>query len=211
MKKFVLVLYLLLPLFFIGCAQREIKNIDSQGKNIICFGDSITSGEGASPGKDYPTILAQNLSWPVINAGSPGDTTQNALNRLTSDVLDKDPLLVIVILGGNDFLMKIPMEETFNNLDRIVKIIQEKGAIVALGEMRAGIIMRRYSSGYRRIAKRYRCLLIPDLLEGIIDNPNLKDDYIHPNDAGYKALASKILKVIQPVLEKNRLVVRKKR
>jgi hypothetical protein len=31
---------------FSGCAQKDIVNLDSRGKNIICFGDSISFGYG---------------------------------------------------------------------------------------------------------------------------------------------------------------------
>lgn len=72
-----------------GCAKREIKNIDSKGKTIICFGDSITFGYGANPGEDYPSALAKMVSVPVINAGIDGDTSTEALKRLDSDVLER--------------------------------------------------------------------------------------------------------------------------
>jgi acyl-CoA thioesterase-1 len=187
----------------VGCAKKEITNINSRGKNIICFGDSLTSGEGAGEGEDYPSILAENLSMPVINAGKPGDTTFEALKRLKTDVLDQSPLLVILEFGGNDFLQKISPSETFKNLEEMIRKIQEKGAIVAIAEVRAGVILAGYSKEYRRLAKKYHTILIPDILGGILTNPDLKSDYIHPNAEGYKVMAEKVLKVIQPVIQKN--------
>jgi len=53
---FILVFILLLPGIY---SRREIKNISSKGKNIICFGDSITFGYGVNPGEDYPAALAK--------------------------------------------------------------------------------------------------------------------------------------------------------
>ncbi len=195
--------YSLLVTLFLGCAQREVKNIDSLGKNIICFGDSLTTGEGAEPGNDYPSILAKQISLPVINAGESGDTTYNALKRLQVDVLEKRPLVVIIVLGGNDFLKKIPLEETFKNLEIIVKMIQDAGAITVLAELHSGIILSGYSKGYRRIARKHKAVLIPELLDGIINKPILKSDYIHPNTAGYKIMAERITKAIQPIIQLN--------
>ncbi len=86
---------LLLMTFLTGCAKREIKNIDSKGKNIVCFGDSVTFGYGAEPGGDYPSALTKMISIPVINAGIDGDTSTEALKRIKFDVLGRDPLLVI--------------------------------------------------------------------------------------------------------------------
>ena len=73
------------------------------GQTIICFGDSLTEGVGAESGEDYPSVLSRELGLPVINAGQRGDTTAEALARISDAVLSKNPRLVIVLLGGNDF------------------------------------------------------------------------------------------------------------
>ena len=83
----------------VGCAKREVKNIDSKGENIICFGDSITYGYGVKPGEDYPTDLAALVRHPVINAGIDGDSSPEAIQRLEDDVLQRHPLLVIIEFG----------------------------------------------------------------------------------------------------------------
>ena len=67
--------------------QPPIKNPRPAGENIVCFGDSLTYGTGASQGMDYPTQLSRLIGRPVINAGIPGDTTATALARLERDVL----------------------------------------------------------------------------------------------------------------------------
>ena len=95
-----------------GCAENKIKNIDSHGGNIICFGDSITFGYGAEKGEDFPRALSKMLDIPVINSGLDGDDTISALKRLENDVLDRDPLLVVIEFGGNDFLRKVALEAT---------------------------------------------------------------------------------------------------
>ena len=177
--------------------ERNIKNIGSHGSNIICFGNSLTSGAGASPGNDYPSILAKHIEFPVINAGEAGNTTEDALKRIDQDVLNQDPRLVIVEFGGNDFLRGIPKEKTLKNLDTIVKRIQEAGATVVLIEVRTALIGEAYLSGFKKIAKQRGTILIADILRGILSNPNLKDDYIHPNDEGYQIMAARILNRIK--------------
>ncbi|MBL7131372.1 MAG: arylesterase [Candidatus Omnitrophica bacterium] len=202
-KKFLFYLLCLFLIFFSGCTQ-EIKNIDSKGRNIICFGDSITAGSGAGEGEDYPSLLAKELSLPVINAGSSGETTFGALKRLQRDVLEKDPLLVIVEFGGNDFLQKIPPKKTFDNLDKIVTEIQNHGAIVVIAEVRAPIFMNEYKKGFRIIAKKRKAVLMPNLLSGILDHPSLKSGSIHPNKEGYKIISERVLDIIQPIIQENR-------
>ncbi|MBV8200863.1 MAG: arylesterase, partial [Acidobacteria bacterium] len=101
-----------------GC--RRPPNLDSPGSAIVCLGDSITSGVGASEGHAYPDVLAASLGREVINDGVPGDTAADGLGRLPQ-VLAQDPWLVIVELGGNDILRQVPSERTEEALDGIVR------------------------------------------------------------------------------------------
>jgi acyl-CoA thioesterase I len=101
-KLLVIALFCFSVIALMGCARKEIRNLDSQGVNIICFGNSLTFGYGANPGEDYPSILAKLINAPVINAGIDGDDTSIALKRIESDCLDREPLLVIIELCGND-------------------------------------------------------------------------------------------------------------
>lgn len=195
--------FLLLSVFPSGCAKREINNIDSNGKNIICFGDSITFGYGAEPGSDYPNVLSKMLDIPVFNAGIDGDTSTEALRRLESDVLDKDPLLVIIEFGGNDFLRKIPREETLKNISKMVDSMQNKGAMVAIADISAGMLLKEYHTAFSRLAREKQAIFIPRILSGVITNPNLKSDFIHPNADGYKMIAERIYLAILPYLKKN--------
>jgi lysophospholipase L1-like esterase len=185
-----------------SCAKQEIKNQDSKGKNIICFGDSITFGYGVQPGEDYPSALAKIVSYPVINMGIDGDTSIEALKRLKSDVLDREPLLVLVEFCGNDFLRKIPNEVTINNVREMVEQIQARGAMVAIVDISAGMFLSEYRAAFRKLAKEKKALFIPGILSGIITNPSMKSDFLHPNDKGYRMIADKIHLAIKPYLGK---------
>lgn len=186
-----------------GCAKREIKNIDAKGKNIVCFGDSITFGYGANPGEDYPTALAKMTEIPVINAGIDGDTTTEAIRRLKADVLNRKPLLVIIEFGGNDFLRKIPKEVTIKNVKEMIDKVQEKGAMVALADISAGLFLKEYRQAFADIAREKKTIFIPAILNGVITNPSLKSDFIHPNGNGYKMIAQRIYRAILPYLNQN--------
>jgi len=191
--------------FISGCAKYEIKNIDSQGKNIICFGNSITFGYGVQTGEDFPSQLAKKLDIPVINAGKDGDTSSDALGRLEEDVLEKEPLLVIIEFGGNDFLKKIPLSITLENINKMVEKILAKKAMVALVDISTEMLLTDYYSRYKRLAKNKGLIFIPRLLKGIITNPQLKSDFIHPNAGGYKIIAERIYQIIIPYLNQNKL------
>lgn len=170
----------------------KVTNLDSRGSATIAFGDSLTYGFGANEDESYPAHLAAMLKMPVINAGVNGDTTESALARLDDDVLSRNPRMVIVGLGGNDFLRGTPMSTTEANLREIVRRIQKSGAMVVLLGFRFPTLGTDYGTMYERVAEDERCLLVPDVLDGIMADQNLKSDEIHPNAAGYALIAERV-------------------
>ncbi len=185
-----------LLIFLAGCGY-AVRNLDSEGKEIICFGDSITAGVGALEGEDYTSFLSALLGKDVLNAGICGDTTQDALKRLGKDVLSKDPYLVIVELGGNDFLQKVPREVTLRNLKKIISRIQGQGIMVALADVSCGLILKGYRKDFKKLARDSGSIFIPNLLKEILNKPSLRYDYIHPNENGYKIMAERVYRAIK--------------
>ncbi len=174
-----------------GC-QPLIANRDSRGTCVVCFGDSLTAGYGATSGNDYPSLLSKKISLPVINDGVSGNTTADALARLDGDVLIHHPKLVIVTLGANDYFHAVPEEETLANMTKIIEKIQAHGAMVVWTEVRMSVIGDPYLDDFSAVARREHILLIPNILQGISDHPQYKSDQIHPNDAGYAIMTDRI-------------------
>jgi acyl-CoA thioesterase I len=191
-----------------GCMQSDIANIDSRGTHVICFGDSISQGFGASPKTAYPAYLAQLMRLPVVNAGIEGDTSAGALKRIQTDVLVREPLLVIVEFGANDFLTKTPLEETRDNIESIIKKCQEQGAIVALADVSNTHLMPEYGPMFRALSRAYKTIYIPNLLDHIYDNARLKSDYFHPNASGYQIVAQRVYRAILPYLNQNAMLTK---
>ena len=179
----------------------KIRNLHSAGESIICFGDSLTEGVGASAGEDYPSALSRQLGSPVINAGVRGDTTTAALERLADEVLNKNPRLVIVLLGGNDFLRQRSRRETRQNLEEIVRRVQAHGAMVVIAGIRLGVFGDDYGEIFEQTAKQFGALYIPQVMKGILTNSSLRSDPIHPNGAGYRLIADRIVDKIKPLLQ----------
>jgi lysophospholipase L1-like esterase len=170
----------------------KVVNLASRGSNIIAFGDSLTAGYGASPGEDYPSRLSTLINAPVLNAGASGDTTDMALARIDRDVLSRDPRIVIVGLGGNDFLRGIDISVTEATLRTIIRKIHGAGAMVVLLGFRFPSLSVNYEDMYARVARDEGCLLIRGPLRGILTDPALKSDEIHPNARGYQLMAERL-------------------
>jgi len=191
-----------LPVILIfGCARYEVKNIDSAGRDIICFGNSITAGLGVSREDSYPLVLSELTGYPIINSGRSGDTSSDGLKHLEKGVLSYQPRLVIIEFGGNDFLRRVPLDHTINNIRAMVEQIQARGSMVAIADVSSGVIMSNYRKRYKNLARQTQAIFIPNLLEGIINNPSLKQDTIHPNAGGHRIIAERIYKAIKPYLK----------
>lgn len=184
-----------------GPCYEDAANLDTPNQGIVCLGDSLTRGYGATAGNSYPEQLARILGEPVVNAGIDGNTSGDALERLERDVLSYSPRLVIVLLGGNDFLQQIPREETIANLDRIVAQCVAAGSIVVVVHLKAGFLSNPYRDGFESIAERHGAVFVPRILKGIFGKPSLMTDQIHPNDRGYALMAERIAEVVVPLLE----------
>ena len=183
-----------------GTSFDHVTHLANPNTAIVCFGDSLTRGHGASPGMDYPAQLGALLGAQVINAGQDGDTTASALKRL-DDVLGEAPRLVIVGLGGNDILQKRPKSETMADLDTIVRTIVNSGAMVVLVHAKFGLFDDPYRDGIDEIAARHGAAVAYDVLADILARPSRMSDQIHPNDAGYALMAERIHEVVGPLLE----------
>jgi acyl-CoA thioesterase-1 len=195
---------LALLLIVSGCRSERfdtVRNIGSVGDTIVCFGDSLTEGVGAEAREEYPTILSRLLGIGVLNAGHRGDTTAQALERIHGSVLSKNPRLVILLLGGNDFLRQVPTGETRQNLKEIVRQIQAHGAMVAIAGIKLGFFTDEYGPIFEETAAEFGAIYIPQVMKGIFNDTKLRSDQIHPNSAGYRLIAERIAERIKPLLD----------
>ena len=159
---------------------------------IVAFGDSLVEGIGASHANDWVSLLSNRYAVPLINQGKKEDTTRSAQARLEHDVLHHDPLLVILLLGGNDIIFRIPKKETFSNLGTMIDRIQTHGAGVLLVGVRGGILADAFEGHFQDLAEKKTIPFIANVLEGILDDTRLMSDQLHPNDAGYRMIADRI-------------------
>ncbi|OGG57719.1 hypothetical protein A2765_06525 [Candidatus Kaiserbacteria bacterium RIFCSPHIGHO2_01_FULL_56_24] len=184
--------------YFLGA--QEVRNYPSGGTDIIAFGDSLIAGVGASPGRDFVSLLSQKIGQPIVNLGVSGDTAAGGLARL-SELDAYNPKVVIVLFGGNDYLRRVPQAQTFENLTEIVGSIQAKGAIVLLLGIRGGLLNDRFDTEFKRLRNTHDTAYVSDVLDGLLGKREYMSDEIHPNDAGYARIAERVYPVLAPLLK----------
>lgn len=171
------------------------------GSTVLALGDSLTAGYGASQGADYPAQLAQITGWKVINGGVSGDTSEQALARLP-DLMKHSPQLVIVSIGGNDFLRKRPESETRANISKIlnqIKAARVPAVLVAIPYFTTGALFGSVSEHplYDDLAKEHDVPLLKGAWADILGDKDLKSDQIHGNDKGYRQFAEEMAQFLK--------------
>lgn len=198
MKRLVLILLLLLAAC--GSDQPKYTAIPA-GATVLILGDSLSYGTGANlganKGEDYPALLAKTTGWNIINEGVPGETTAGGLARLPDLLEVYQPKLLIVELGGNDFLHQTSPIETKQNLNSILALAKAQGiqailvAIPEISPFKAAVGSLSDHPLYEKLAKETNTPLIADVFSGVLSDRELKADQIHANAKGYAVVSEK--------------------
>jgi acyl-CoA thioesterase-1 len=179
-----------------ACGRKPRHALVPAGATVLAFGDSVTFGTGAAPGEDWPTRLAAATGWQVVNAGVPGDTAEAALSRLPALLAQHRPALVIIEIGGNDFLRRRSAAEVKADVRALVQSGKASGAQVVLVAVPAlsllAAVAGRPSDAplYAELADEEQVALVPDVFSDVLGDAALRADPIHPNAAGYRQMAA---------------------
>ena len=194
-QRFLLALF---SIYLLAACERA-PTLPKLGPNdvIVAFGDSLTQGTGASTDTAYPTVLSSMIGHPVINAGVPGETTAEALQRLPEVLAEHHPKLVLLCLGGNDMLRKQAAAATENNLRALIKTIRASGASVILIGVPEPKLFGGAPAFYGAIAKDMKLPYEGEIFNDVLKDPSLKSDPIHANAAGYRKVAERLADVLK--------------
>lgn len=138
------------------------------------------------------------------NYGVPGDTTAGAKARLAAALDETQPKLVILEIGGNNFLRRRPAAEVKQNIRNMLQTIKQKGITVLLVAVPRFSLMGAAVGSlpdvelYAELAaeENVPLPLAPETFADVLSDPALKSDQIHPNAAGYRQLAEGIAAIL---------------
>ena len=194
---------------------------ENDAKNIICFGDSLTSCGGKN-GR-YSDMLQKSLpAYKFINSGKGGDTIGGGLARLETAVLRHRARYLIIGLGANDYWRRQRslnvLKKDYDTILCRCRAAGMKFVIISCfgneklpeGEIvefdKAGIPHAHYAAGLaiieRELAKKYQAEYVPDMQCGITPKGrrDLWSDSNHPNAAGNRIVADTILPKLRKIL-----------
>jgi acyl-CoA thioesterase-1 len=219
--------FLCAAIFFAACdapqAKRQTNSsakkplatpqIKSDKPKIVAFGDSLTAGFGLLEKESYPYLLQEKLKadgydYEVVNAGVSGDTSIGGLERIDWVLEMENVQILILELGANDMLRRMPVANMKRNLAKIIEKAQAKNVRVLLCGMLAppnlgAQYQRDYQMAFPDLASEYKTNFLPFLLEKIaLDRELNQADGIHPNSEGSKIMTDNIYKALKPMLSK---------
>jgi acyl-CoA hydrolase len=198
MKRREFVLFGISGLALAACGKRRKFNMLSPGSRVLAFGDSVTYGTGANPGEDWPTLLGEATGWEVVNAGVVGDTAEAGKSRIGPLLEEHQPALVIIEIGGNDFLHRRSGNDVKQDLKVLVDAVRSSGAQAVLVGVPSLSLLAVVagkpddSSIYGELGKEAGVPVISDVFSDVLSQPDLRADQIHPNAAGYRKMADGI-------------------
>lgn len=184
--------WVFIVLLFWGCGDRpKLEQLPADAV-VLAFGDSLTFGVGAAEDESYPAQLERLIGRRVVRAGVPGEVTAQALARLPGALDEHAPRLLLLCIGGNDFLRRLGKGQAEDNVRAMVKLARSRGVqVLLIGTPEPGFTVTP-PAFYASIAKEFRLPYEETVIGQVLKDNNLKSDPIHPNARGYRVIAERL-------------------
>jgi lysophospholipase L1-like esterase len=191
---------------------------DEVNRNVyMAFGDSLTGGEGASAGAEYPTVLEGLLrshfgEARVTNRASQASDSFAAVVRIERNLRGSNPSHTLILYGTNDWndpaCMNAPPCYTPENLRVVVERTKRWRSLPFLATIpppNPALISPPRNDFYKAVNEELAVIaaeegaFLVDLhtaFEQAPDTAALFADHIHPNDAGYELIAQTFFEAI---------------
>jgi acyl-CoA thioesterase I len=196
MKAFAAAIAAALLLGACGASTPKIAKLE-RGAVVLAFGDSLTFGTGAAKDESYPAFLERDTGLRVVNAGAPGEISEEGLARLPEAIDEAQPKLIILCHGGNDFLRRLDDATAAANIRAMIQLAKSRGIpVVLLATPKPGF-PPSVPKFYADIAAEARIPIEADVMRAVLLDASLKSDLVHPNGKGYRAVAAAVGRLLR--------------
>ncbi|MBU3625798.1 arylesterase [Polynucleobacter sp. JS-Safj-400b-B2] len=176
---------------------------------ILVLGDSLSAEYGLARGTGWVRLLGAQLHkesspWTIFNASISGETSSGGLSRLPKLLEQKKPGIVLLELGANDALRGLSIQESENNLRKMIQLSKKSGAKVLLFGMQippnyGQAYTKQFQNLFPELAQQEKVQLLPFFLQGVASDPTLfQADRMHPNEKAQTILYKNVWGAMAP-------------
>lgn len=173
-------------------------------RQIAVIGDSITAGYGGGDStQKWPAILRDRHRMTVQDLSRMGETAASAARQLAQRSVEAP--VVIIEIGGNDYLGGGTVQGFEEGLDALLKALHKPDRQVVMFELPIPPLYEAYGRVQRNLASRYGVALIPKrVLLSVVEAAEATVDSIHLTQQGHERMASFVWALLEPAVPQNR-------
>lgn len=197
---------------FIACLAYSSAWAADEDYTLLVFGDSLSAAYGIEEGQGWVTLLARKidsaeLPFRVINGSISGETSTGGLARLPAMLDSYTPDVVVLELGGNDGLRGLPLSLLKQNMEEMIELAEQAGAMVILTGIQippnyGPRYTLPFAELYGELAAEKDLALVPFLIDGIPQIPELmQNDGIHPKAEAQFMILDNVWPALEPLLD----------
>ena len=170
------------------------------GRQIAVIGDSITAGHGESDlTRKWPAILRDRHGVAVEDHSKAGATAASAAKGLEQASIAAP--VVIVEIGGNDFLGGGSVEDFEEGLEALLRAVCKPGRQVVMFELSIPPLYEGFGRVQRDLASRHGVALIPKrILLSVIEAADATVDSLHLTQQGHDEMAAVVWALLEPAI-----------
>ena len=171
-------------------------------RQIAVIGDSITAGYGSNdPTQKWPAILRDQHGVVVQDLSRMGETAASAAKQLQQQSIDAP--VVIIEIGGNDFLGRSSVRGFGEGLNALLNAVCKPGRQVAMFELPIPPLYEGFGRVQRDLASRYGVAIIPKrILLSVVEAAEATVDSIHLTQQGHDRMAGFVWALLEPAVPK---------
>jgi hypothetical protein len=209
-----LALHSLLLFFFIPRVVIVISGLEAEEavRESLSFLVSVETRATPAP-TSAPTVPAQIATpqpqrpeQPAHPRAARSAPHRTELAKPVRSAPPQQPRIALLELGANDGLRGLPLDQTRDNLDKMITLLGGQHIpVLLLGLRLPPNYGERYTSGfmamYQGLADKHHIALLPFLLENVALTPGLMQaDGLHPNEQGQPLLLDNVWPRLVPLL-----------